>query len=173
MVNIALIGFMGSGKTTIGKRLANQLGWSFLDSDILITEKEKCTIPQIFEKYGEDYFRQCERSVLTDVAKLEKVVLATGGGLPIGEKNWEILRRYFFTIYLKVNFTELFLRIKGDSTRPLVQKYPTRAQLEELYLDRLCWYERAQVIIDTTKKKPERIIGEIIESANIFRSNQN
>jgi len=172
-MNIALIGFMGSGKTTIGKRLALQLGWTFLDSDVLIQEKENCTIAEIFAKNGEGYFRKCEKSVLAEMAKLERVVLATGGGLPVGEDNWEILRQRFFTVYLKVNFDELFLRITGDPTRPLLQKYPTRNHLKELYLSRLCWYERAHVIIDTTQKKLERIIGEIIEHACPFYTNQN
>jgi len=172
-MNIALIGFMGSGKTTIGKKLARQLGWTFLDSDILIQEKKKCTIPEIFAKNGEAYFRECERSVLIEVAKLKKVVLATGGGLPIGEKNWEILHRDFFTIYLKANFNELFLRINGDPIRPMLQKYPSHEQLKELYLNRLSWYEKAHVIIDTTQKKLERIIGEIIERASPICTNQN
>ena len=170
--NIALIGFMGSGKTTIGKELARRMGWTFLDSDKLIREKEKCTIPEIFEKYGEVYFRQCERAILTEVASLEKIALATGGGLPTCEENWEILRRGFYTVYLKVNFDILFERIAGDRSRPLLQKYPTRDQLKELYLSRICWYERAHVIIDTTHKKVDVIVGEIIKRARINDSNQ-
>lgn len=172
-MNIALIGFMGSGKTTIGKKLAHQLGWIFLDSDWLIQEKENCTIPEIFVKNGEDYFRECEKSVLTEVTKLKKVVLATGGGLPIGEDNWKILYHRFYTVYLKANFDELFLRITGDPVRPLLQKYPSQEQLKELYLSRLGWYEKAHVIIDTSQKKLERIIGEIIERACPFYTNQN
>ena len=172
-MNIALIGFMGSGKTTIGKRLACQFGWTFLDSDVLIQEKEHCTIAEIFAKNGEGYFRKCEKSVLAEIAELERVVLATGGGLPVGEENWEILHQRFFTVYLKADFDELFLRITGDSTRPLLQKYPTRKHLKELYLSRLSWYEKAHVIIDTTQKKLERIIGEIIERASPICTNQN
>lgn len=172
-MNIALIGFMGSGKTTIGKKLARQLGWTFLDSDGLIQQKENCSIPEIFAQKGEVYFRECEKSVLTVVAELKKVVLATGGGLPIGEDNWKILRQSFFTVYLKAHFDELFLRITGDPIRPLLQKYPTKNQLKELYLSRVDWYEKAHVIIDTSQKKLERIIGEIIERARPFYTNQN
>ena len=170
--NLALIGFMGSGKTTVGKELARRVGWTFLDSDRLIWEKEKDTIPEIFEKHGEIYFRRCEHAVLAEVAALEKIVLATGGGLPIGEQCWEILRRDFYTVYLKADFDGLFDRIAGDQFRPLLQKYPTRDRLKELYLSRLGWYERAHVIIDTTNKKIDVIIGEIVERARIIDSNQ-
>ncbi len=171
MPNIALIGFMGSGKSTIGKVLARRIGWTFLDSDALIEKKQECAIPEIFSKYGEGYFRECERAMLAEVASLKKIVLATGGGLPTCEENWEILRRGFYTVYLKVNFDILFERIAGDRSRPLLQKYPTRDQLKELYLSRLCWYERAHVIIDTTHKKVDVIVGEIIKRARINDSN--
>lgn len=171
MQNIALIGFMGSGKTTIGKELAHQLGWTFWDSDRLIQDTEKCAIPEIFEKYGEAYFRQCERTILTEVAGFKKIVLATGGGLPIGDENWEILNRYFLTVYLKVDFQVLCKRIMGDKNRPLLRKYPSIRKLKELYDYRLRWYERAHVIIDTTHKKIDMVLGEIIERAKSFDSN--
>ncbi|HPZ81171.1 MAG TPA: shikimate kinase, partial [Candidatus Atribacteria bacterium] len=118
-------------------------------------------IPSIFEQWGESYFRSLEKEVLQEVALKDNVVLATGGGLPAQEDNWQILRKYFLTIFLQVDFSRLYQRIKGDSHRPLLSQYSTAQELEKLYRERLVYYGRADVIIDGNRSERE-IIEEIL-----------
>lgn len=165
---IALLGFMGSGKTTIGWMLAERLRWRFLDTDSLIEEQTGLSIPCLFEEYGEEYFRRWETRVLDDVARQEKIVLATGGGLPAREENWMILEKHFLTVFLRWKLDTLYERIKGNPERPLAVKYPTLKELESLYLKRLPFYERASVIIDGNGMTKEEIVGEIIRHAKNY-----
>ncbi|MEN3185588.1 MAG: shikimate kinase [Atribacterota bacterium] len=162
---IALLGFMGSGKTTIGWMVAESLRWRFLDTDSLVEEQTGFSIPHLFEQYGEEYFRRWETRVLREVANKERIVLATGGGLPIKEENWEILKRYFLTVFLRWKLDTLYERIKNDPGRPLTIRYPTLKHLETLYLQRLPFYERASVIIDGNGMTKEEIVEEIIRHA--------
>jgi shikimate kinase len=165
---IALLGFMGSGKTTVGRVLSERLRWRFLDTDSLIVARLGLTIPLIFEKYGEDYFRYWESRVLQEIAPEEKIVLATGGGLPTREENWMILSRDFLTVFLRWKLDTLYQRIKNDPERPLLAQHRTLQDLEKLYLARLPFYERASVIIDGDVKTQEEIAEEIIQHANDY-----
>ncbi len=164
--NIALLGFMGSGKTTIGRQLAREIGWHFVDSDDLIEKKVSLPIALIFEKGGETYFRSLEKKILQEVALEKNIVLSTGGGLPAQEDNWQVLREHFVTIFLRVNLSILYQRIKGDSRRPLLSQYSTLQELEKLYQKRLTYYERADVIMDGNKNEKE-IIEEILHHEKI------
>ncbi|MCX6089891.1 MAG: shikimate kinase [Candidatus Atribacteria bacterium] len=168
--NIALIGFMGCGKSTVGKLLAQEQGWNFFDSDELVVRKAGCSIPEIFQRWGEKSFRKYEREVLVEVSAWKSIVLATGGGLPTGEVNWEILHHGFYTVYLKVDFDVLYERIRGDATRPLLKKYGSKEKLRELHTQRLYWYEKAHVIIDATYFSQMEIVKDIIQRAGLSGS---
>ncbi|MGQ9747127.1 MAG: shikimate kinase [Candidatus Caldatribacteriaceae bacterium] len=166
VLRIALLGFMGSGKTTIGRLVASRLRWRFMDTDFLIEKRTGLSIPFIFSKYGEEYFRCWERKILQEVAEQKEIVLSTGGGLPAREENWEILSRNFFTVFLRWKFSTLYERIKKDAGRPLVRQYTTSKSLEKLYRQRLPFYERASVIIDGDELTKEEIVEEIIQYAH-------
>lgn len=156
---------MGSGKTTIGRMLAERLQWRFFDTDSVIVQKLGLSIPSIFEKYGEEYFRCVERKVLKELALQEGIVLATGGGLPAREENWAILSKDFLTVFLRWKLDTLYQRIKSDPERPLTRKYRTQKELEQLYFQRLPFYERASVIIDGDQLQREEIVEEIVKHA--------
>lgn len=166
--NIALLGFMGCGKTSVGRKVAQRIGWEFHDTDALIEERVGLPIPEIFFRYGEEYFRTLETEVLAELATRCHLVLATGGGLPVREKNREILREHFFTVFLRVSFPLLFERIRRSTNRPLLKKYRTPGELEALYRTRIPYYESAHVIIDADFLTEEDIAEEIIRRARDY-----
>ena len=137
--NIYLIGFMGSGKSTIGKELASHLGLTWVDLDYFIEANEKMTIKELFEKYGEAYFRNLETLSLKKLAMQKNLVVSTGGGVIVTPENIILLKEQK-TIYLKWDFETLFDRIAHDENRPLVKSHQ---QLLALYESRQKMYHDA------------------------------
>lgn len=165
MNHIILIGFMGAGKTSIGKRLAKRSGLTFADTDELIEARQQEKISDIFARHGEPYFRDLETEILRELLREEKrLVISVGGGLPVRRENREYLRRLGTVIYLKAQADTLAARLKGDTTRPMLaggdlrEKIKTlMQQREELYL------EAAELEISTDKKSISAIVKEIEE----------
>ncbi len=168
MSNIILIGYMGSGKSTVGKRLSYVLRKPFLDTDRLIEKKEDITISEIFSMYGEEYFRNLETGCLEDII-LQKgeYVIAVGGGLPIREYNRELLKKIGTVIYLRANPDTIYERLKEDTTRPLLSGVNPKEKIKEMMKTRSEFYEAAaDVTIDVDDMNFEEIIekaGELIE----------
>ncbi|WP_421379563.1 shikimate kinase [Bacillus salacetis] len=156
---IFLIGFMGCGKTTIGKKLAEHLGWNWFDTDQLIEEKYELKIKEIFEKYGEERFREMETEALKEL-KGEQGIVMTGGGMAGRKVNRDLMREKGKVIWLNCSFEELAKRISNDDTRPLVTQKGL-AGVKSLYEERLPLYdsaadlaiETAELTIDETIKK--------------------
>ena len=118
---IVLIGFMGAGKTTIGKLLADQTGLPFTDLDEYIEQKEGCSVSEIVASHGENYFRVLETEALQEIARDSAAhVLACGGGTPLREENRRIMRRIGMVIWLQVEPATVSVRLKDDTTRPLL-----------------------------------------------------
>ncbi len=121
-MKIFLIGFMGAGKSSLGKKLAARLGLSFLDTDSFLESKQGRTITEIFEQEGEGYFRKLEAEYLRELADIERVVVATGGGLPCYQQNMDWMNEQGVTIYLEVPEDVLVNRVLTDNNkRPLLQ----------------------------------------------------
>lgn len=117
-----LIGYMGSGKTTVGKRLAKKLNLQFIDMDLFIENHYRKSISAIFEEKGEAKFREIERKALHEIIDFENVVISTGGGLPCFFDNMAVMNQAGTTIYLKVSVEELAKRLKtGKQQRPLIK----------------------------------------------------
>ena len=122
MTRIILIGYMGAGKTTVGKALARELGLPFYDLDWYIEERFRRTIPQIFAEKGEDGFRRIEQNVLHEVAEFEDIILSSGGGTPCFFDNMEYMNGQAMTVYLKATPEILFQHLKmGKTERPLLK----------------------------------------------------
>lgn len=157
MTRIFLIGYMGSGKTTIGKLLSKQLGFTFLDMDAYIEEKYFKTISQIFEAYGETYFREIERKCLHEVALFENTVIATGGGTPCFFDNMDVMNATGTTVYLKYSPEELATRLSSATNkRPLIAQKQGDELLEfisKTLLTREVFYNKAQHLIFGTEKE--------------------
>lgn len=118
--NIALIGFMGSGKTTVGKVLAKSLDMKFVDIDRAISCKVKKTIPEIFEEFGEAYFRDLERSIIEEESADNNIVISTGGGAIIDNVNIKNLKNSSFVVFLDCDIETIYERVKRSKHRPLL-----------------------------------------------------
>ena len=119
-INLYLIGMMGAGKTTVGRLLANELGYGFIDTDEVITASAKKSINQIFAEEGEAEFRQLESDVLSQVSAYTKLTVATGGGIILKRENWSYLH-HGLIVWLDATPELLYNRLKEDTTRPLLQ----------------------------------------------------
>ena len=170
MKNICLIGYMGSGKTTVGRLLADALSCDFEDTDEMIVEREGRPISDIFEKEGEPYFRRLETDLLNELCDkgLSKTVLSTGGGLPVAERNRSILKKIGKVVYLRAEAESLYMRVKEDKGRPLLETGDKLKKIREMLAVRGPIYEvTADFIIDTDHIDEEQTVKEIV---NILKS---
>lgn len=153
-----LLGFMGSGKTTIARKLDSD----FIDMDALLEDRLGMPIARFFEEKGEAAFRQLEEEVLADLLKTDQVV-STGGGVVISQKNRDLLKQNPDNIYLKADFETLYQRISADkdNQRPLFLNN-SKEDLAAIFNERQTWYEEvASKVIDVSKLSPEEIIEEL------------
>jgi len=165
--NVVLVGPMGSGKTSVGRRLACVLKRDFFDSDFEIVAKTGVAIDHIFDVEGEEGFRKRETNMLKDLCDIPNIVLATGGGIVIKEENRQVLRdSNSFVVYLSSTIEQLVQRTAKSKTRPLLEKSKNREKtLRDLLEAREKFYlEVADVVVDTTGKKLYAIINEIKKS---------
>lgn len=170
MNNICLIGYMGSGKTTVGRLLADVLSYDFEDTDNMIVEREGRPISDIFAKDGEPYFRRLETDLLNDLYNngLNGTVLSTGGGLPVDKKNRPILKKIGKVIYLRARAESLYMRLKEDKGRPLLETDDKLKKIREMLAVRGPIYEEtADIIIDTDHIDEEQTAEAIV---NILKS---
>lgn len=151
--NIILIGYMGSGKSTVGRKAARAVEYNFLDTDMLIEEEEGTTISKLFEEKGESYFREKETEVICRLMEEPKGnIIATGGGLPMKDENAELLKKLGTVIYLKAEVDTLVKRLSGNGSnaRPLLQNGDLREKIETMLTVRGPVYEScADVVLQT------------------------
>ena len=165
MKNIVLIGFMGAGKTTIGKKLAKALEYEFIDTDEWIEKEQGRKISDIFAEDGEAVFRDMETDLLKCLQNSEeKFVLSIGGGMPMKEENRALLRNLGIVIYLKTSKEEIIRRVSGDKNRPLLQGGDLEEKVTNLMNAREQIYvETAHMEVITDGKNPLEVIEEIIK----------
>lgn len=141
--NIVLIGFMGSGKTTIGKCFADRYQYTFLDTDEYIEQKAGMSIKDIFNTYGEEYFRTLETNCLKELIHTAKSsIISTGGGIPLREENQALLQQLGYVVYLKISKEVVLKRLAGDTKRPLLQGENVELKVEALLQQRDPIYSR-------------------------------
>ena len=161
--NIVLIGFMGAGKTTLGKELAKRFGYNFLDTDEYIENREGMSISDIFEKKGEAYFRKLETTVLMELKEtLKNTVVSTGGGLPLRTENSKLLREIGTVYYLKASADTIYNRVKYSTNRPLLNCEDPYGRICELLKVRNGIYEQnCDKVVVTDNQTLEYVIGQI------------
>ncbi len=165
--HVILIGFMGSGKSTIGKRLAEALNVSFIDSDSSIEKEQGMSVSEIFEQKGEDYFREKEREFIAGLDQLEPAVISVGGGMPCFFDNMEQLRSKGKVFYLNVSVMTLVKRVMSEkATRPLLANLSDQevsAFVFDKLIERTAFYRKAHHIIPNETADTDATVGEILK----------
>ena len=164
MKAVYLCGFMGCGKTTVGKFLAEKLGADFYDMDEYIVEREKMKIPEIFAEKGEKYFRETETAVIKELAE-KKGIIACGGGAMLKRENAEIAAENGIVVYIDVPFEVCYGRISGDNNRPIVMSN-TKEELEFIYDSRIPLYNENSSVTVSGDGTAEEIAGMILAEIN-------
>ncbi|MDD5614241.1 MAG: shikimate kinase [Candidatus Omnitrophica bacterium] len=165
-MNIVLLGFMGTGKTEVSKKIAEKTGLRYVSLDKMIEEKEKMSINDIFTQKGERYFRALESKIVKEASKMDGVVIDAGGGVVLSDKNIDILKKSGFIVCLKARPEVILKRMSGKKDRPLLNVPDRLAKIKELLLGRNKYYEKISESIDTS----ELIIDEVAEQViNMFK----
>jgi shikimate kinase len=161
--SIYLIGMMGSGKTSTGRPLAKRLGYGFVDADAVIEQVSGCTIPEIFEREGEEGFRLIESQVLNAISQRHSLVVATGGGVVTKPENWGQLHSGI-VVWLDVDRAQLIERLRDDSTqRPLLQQPNPGAALDTLLQQRRPLYGEADLTVVIKDESPDAVADGILQ----------
>ena len=158
--NVILVGFMGAGKSSVGRILATRLGRCFVETDEMITAAEGRPIPEIFAAKGEAYFRALEDEMVRLLALKRGDVIATGGGLPCGAGRAEALRAIGTVVWLSGDFAALYERALRGGERPMLSGR-TREQAESLYETRKPFYAKADLTVDTTALNPDQVAARV------------
>ncbi|RPI38486.1 MAG: shikimate kinase [Nitrospiraceae bacterium] len=163
MKNIVLTGFMGAGKTTIGKALAKMLHMKLVDVDEEIEISQKMTINDIFKIYGEPYFRDIETAMIKKLSHNKNCIISTGGGAVLRDENMEALKENGIVFCLDANAETILERTGNNQDRPLLKVENPKKKIEELLAYRRPFYEKAGIMIETDGKTPLQIAEEIME----------
>lgn len=159
--HLALVGFMGSGKSTVGRLVARQLGLGFVDTDEAIEAKASRRISEIFASEGETAFRALERQVLEELMAREGLVIATGGGLICQPGNLEILRQRALVICLWASADTIWERVRHQTHRPLLQVAEPQAEIARLLAIREPFYRQADVLVNSGLRSLREVSGQV------------
>lgn len=159
MTRIFLVGFMGSGKTTVGRLLAERLGFGFVDLDEEICRRAGKAITEIFDREGEAAFRRLETDALKEVTHRDDIVVALGGGAFVSKQNRLLIEQHGISVWLDCPLAVILERLTGVTDRPL---FRTPMQVEALYRRRLPSYALSDVRIDAARSQPGELVEEIL-----------
>ncbi len=161
---IALVGLMGAGKTSIGRRLAQRLELPFVDADVEIEAAAAASIEEIFERHGEQAFREGERRVIARLLDAPPHVLATGGGAYMDPSTRALLRQRAITVWLRADIELLLSRLSRRNNRPLLKGGDPRAILDRLAAQRYPVYAEADLVVDTVDGPPEATLDRVLKA---------
>ena len=162
IVNLALIGFMGSGKTSVARLAAEQLHFNYLDTDELIQTHTGRSIAEIFKADGEPAFREMERKLVQDLTGLTKTVISTGGGLPVDPQNLAGLKTHALVVCLWASPEKIWERVKNQSHRPLLDDPDPQKRIRELLALREPFYKQADILMNTELRTVREMAHQVI-----------
>ena len=162
-MNIVLIGFMGSGKTTIGKCLSDMLHMEVVDTDYYIEQNTELSVNEIFDLHGEVYFRDCESQAIKLICQRDNVIISCGGGIVTRQKNIDIMKKNGVVVFLETDPSIIYERLKNDTNRPLLKQNMTLPFISDFLHERYHLYKNsAHITMVTDDKTPQNICTEII-----------
>jgi len=162
---------MGAGKSSVGRAVAEQLGFEFVDTDALIEARTGKTIAQIFAQEGEAHFRELEGAVVTQLETREKLVVSTGGGLPTNQANLESLKTHALVVCLWATAGKIWDRVRHQSHRPLLQAPDPQKKIQELLKARAPFYRQADVLLHTDNRSQRQVCQQVIQQFRLAQRN--
>jgi shikimate kinase len=160
--NIALIGFMGTGKSSVGQLAAAQLHFTFLDTDHVIEARAGKTIGEIFEEQGEPAFRELEHKIVGELVTRRRTVIATGGGLPANPENFASLKTHSFVVCLWASPEKIWERVRSQTHRPLLKEADPLAKIRKLLEERAPYYRQADVLLNTEMRSLKDVAQQVV-----------
>jgi shikimate kinase len=172
LVNLALIGFMGTGKSSAGRLVAEQLHFDYLDTDEMIQSRTGRTITDIFEKDGEPVFRELEQQLVAELAARKRTAISTGGGLPTNPANLASLKTHALVVCLWASPEKIWERVRNQTHRPLLRDPNPRLKIRELLAAREPFYRQADVLINTDLRSAREVAQQIVHQFKSAQSGQ-
>lgn len=171
-VNLALIGFMGTGKSSVGRLVAEQLHFDYLDTDDLIQARTGRTIAELFEQEGEAAFRKLEQQVVKELATRKRTVISTGGGLPTIAANLTGLKTHALVVCLWASPEKIWERVRNQTHRPLLHGPNPKLKIRELLAARELFYRQADVLINTDLRSAREVAQQVVHQFKLAQFGQ-
>ena len=170
IVNLALIGFMGAGKTSVGRLVADQLHFDYLDTDDVTQDRQGRTITDIFATDGEPAFRKLEADLVGELARRTKTVIATGGGLPVNPQNLARLKTCALVFCLWASPEKIWERVRNQTHRPLLHDPDPQKKIQELLAAREPFYKQADVLLNTELRSVREVAQQVVHQFRLEAS---
>jgi shikimate kinase len=170
IVNIALIGFMGTGKTSVGRLVAEQLRFHYVDTDEMIQTSTGKTIPEIFSTCGEPAFRALEEKVVAELATKTQTVISCGGGLPVAPQNLASLKTHAVVVCLWASPAKIWERVKSQTHRPLLHDPDPQKKIRELLAVREPFYKQADILLNTESRSLREVAQQLVHQFRLEAS---
>lgn len=168
--NLALIGFMGTGKSSVGRLVADLLHFTYLDTDRVIEARASKTIVDIFEQEGEPAFRAYEQRIVEELTHRRKTVISTGGGLPVNEENLNSLKTHALVVCLWASPETIYERVRGHDHRPLLNETDPLARIRDLLSLRGPYYRQADVLVNTERRSVRDVAVQVIHQFHLAQA---
>ena len=168
--NLTLIGFMGTGKSSVGRHLSTLLHFRFIDTDELIESKAGRSVAEIFAQAGEEVFRGIERQVISELTKVRRAVISTGGGVATNSANMESLKTHSLVVCLWASPEMIWERVHNQAHRPLLQGEDPMSRIRELLAKREPFYKQADVLVNTEMRSIKEVAQQVLHQFNMARN---